>query len=116
VSRAKRDYMQREISNIDSHIAASMEDRSAAAFSNLRHIDVFEPECPGHQIMDVIAKKWTVLIIYALTQGSKRYFELERQIHGVTPKVLARCCAPWRQKELSNAPCIRQYRQAWNIP
>ena len=69
--------------------AQEMTHMAGTAFDNIRRVDVFAPECPGHRIMDVIAKKWTVLIIYALAQGPKRYFELERKILGVTPKMLA---------------------------
>jgi len=45
-------------------------------------------DCLCHQALEQIANKWTVLIIYALTQGTKRYSELKRQIHGVSPKML----------------------------
>lgn len=39
-------------------------------------------------MLEHIANKWTVLIVYALTQGKKRYSELKQQIVGISPKML----------------------------
>jgi DNA-binding HxlR family transcriptional regulator len=60
-----------------------------SGFENLRRVNVFSPECPGHRVLDVIASKWTVLVLYALTQHTTRYSELQRKLTGITPKVLA---------------------------
>jgi DNA-binding HxlR family transcriptional regulator len=60
-----------------------------SGFENLRRVNVFSPECPGHRILDVVASKWTVLVLYALTQQATRYAELQRKLSGITPKVLA---------------------------
>jgi DNA-binding HxlR family transcriptional regulator len=51
-------------------------------------IEIFDETCEGHQALEQIANKGTVLIIYALTQGTKRYSDLKRQIQGVSPKML----------------------------
>jgi DNA-binding HxlR family transcriptional regulator len=40
------------------------------------------------QILDLIADKWTALIILALSRGTKRYSELHRTIGGVSQKML----------------------------
>ncbi|MCU0565941.1 MAG: helix-turn-helix transcriptional regulator [Oculatellaceae cyanobacterium Prado106] len=40
------------------------------------------------QILDLIADKWTALIILGLSQGTKRYSELHREIGGVSQKML----------------------------
>jgi DNA-binding HxlR family transcriptional regulator len=58
------------------------------ALERIAKIDIFDEGCEGHQALERIANKWTVLIIYALTQGTKRYSELQRQIRGVSPKML----------------------------
>jgi DNA-binding HxlR family transcriptional regulator len=42
----------------------------------------------ARQVLDLIADKWAVLVIYALTGGTKRYSELQRQIAGVSQKML----------------------------
>jgi DNA-binding HxlR family transcriptional regulator len=58
------------------------------ALDRIAKIDIFDESCEGHQALERIANKWTVLILYALTQGKKRYSELQRQISGVSPKML----------------------------
>lgn len=39
-------------------------------------------------MLEHIASKWTILIVYTLIQGKKRYGELKQQIVGVSPKML----------------------------
>ncbi len=72
--------------NIDSHISTSYQ--AQLVLERIAKVDIFDESCEGHQALEQIANKWTVLIIYALTQGTKRYSELKRQIHGVSPKML----------------------------
>jgi DNA-binding HxlR family transcriptional regulator len=40
------------------------------------------------QILDLIADKWTALVILALSRDTKRYSELHREIGGVSQKML----------------------------
>jgi DNA-binding HxlR family transcriptional regulator len=40
------------------------------------------------QILDLIADKWTALVILALSRGTHRYSELHRTIGGVSQKML----------------------------
>ncbi len=58
------------------------------ALDRIANIGIFDTQCEGHQILDKIANKWTILIIYALTQQKKRYSELKQQIVGISPKML----------------------------
>jgi len=58
------------------------------ALERIAKIDIFDESCEGHQALEKIANKWTILIIYVLTQGTKRYGELKRQIQGISPKML----------------------------
>lgn len=51
-------------------------------------MNIFDTNCEAHQILEHIANKWTILIVFALTQGTKRYNELKQQIIGVSPKML----------------------------
>jgi DNA-binding HxlR family transcriptional regulator len=50
--------------------------------------DVMDATCAARQVLDLIADKWTVLIIYGLSDGTKRYNELHRLIGGITNKML----------------------------
>lgn len=58
------------------------------ALERIAKMDLFDTNCAGHQVLEHITNKWTVLIVYALTQGKKRYSELKQQIVGVSPKML----------------------------
>ena len=48
----------------------------------------FKSTCSVPQLLDRIGSKWAILIIYALSQGTKRYSQLQQQIEGVSPKML----------------------------
>jgi DNA-binding HxlR family transcriptional regulator len=49
---------------------------------------VLDPECDSRKVLDRIADKWTALIIRVLSSGTKRHGELQRQISGVSQKML----------------------------
>jgi DNA-binding HxlR family transcriptional regulator len=50
--------------------------------------DVYNEHCPTRMVLDRIADKWTVLIIGALENKTKRFGELRREIGGVSQKML----------------------------
>ncbi|GAA3951342.1 winged helix-turn-helix transcriptional regulator [Chitinophaga oryziterrae] len=47
-----------------------------------------DESCILNQALTLIANKWTLLILMALMQGTKRNSELLRQIKGISPKML----------------------------
>lgn len=50
--------------------------------------DVYNERCPTRMALDRIADKWTVLIVGALEDRTKRFGELRREIGGVSQKML----------------------------
>ena len=50
--------------------------------------DVFHANCPTQRALETIADKWSVIVIYALSKGTRRYSELQRLIGGVSQKML----------------------------
>ena len=50
--------------------------------------DVLSPQCPTRMVLDLIADKWTTLVIYLLSRGTKRYGELQREVGGISQKML----------------------------
>lgn len=53
------------------------------------------PECtrallPVRDALDVIGGKWKLPIIVALTYGPRRFNQMEREIEGITPKMLSK--------------------------
>ena len=48
-----------------------------------------DEKCILNQSLALIANKWTLLILVALMQGTKRTSELQKQINGISPKMLS---------------------------
>jgi DNA-binding HxlR family transcriptional regulator len=44
--------------------------------------------CGSQQVLDIVADKWTAVVICLLSNGTKRYAELQREIEGVSQKML----------------------------
>ena len=49
---------------------------------------VLKPQCPSRIVLDRIADKWTALIIQVLANGTRRYAALQREIGGISQKML----------------------------
>ncbi|MBV9258252.1 MAG: helix-turn-helix transcriptional regulator [Ktedonobacteraceae bacterium] len=45
--------------------------------------------CPVALTAEIISGKWTLLIIRDLASGIKRFNQLERSLHGISPKTLS---------------------------
>jgi len=71
-----------------SEIPQTTQRMAEQALSRIHSIDVFDQTCASHQAVGRLADKWTLLVFYALAQGTKRYSELQRQIVGISPKML----------------------------
>lgn len=51
--------------------------------------DVYSAGCPCRDLLDVVASKWSALAIGALADGPVRFGALQRQLDGISPKVLS---------------------------
>lgn len=51
--------------------------------------DVYGQLCPCRDVLDLIANKWSTLVIGALEDGPQRFGAIQRRLAGVTPKVLS---------------------------
>lgn len=45
-------------------------------------------DCPVLQLIAIVGDKWTLPVLYVLQQGTKRYSELQREIPGISKKML----------------------------
>ena len=50
--------------------------------------NVFDPNCGSRRVLNLIADRWTALVIYALDRETRRYSELEKIIGGISQKML----------------------------
>ena len=67
-----------------------------------------EKECPVAKIIDILSKKWNLLIIRQLNGSSntkKRFNELIKEIRGISSKTLSK-----RLKELEKAKIINKMK------
>ncbi|MFQ4141432.1 helix-turn-helix domain-containing protein [Chlorogloeopsis sp. ULAP02] len=46
------------------------------------------PDCPMRQMLDLVGDKWTPPVLYILSSGTSRYSDFQRQIPGVSKKML----------------------------
>ena len=47
-----------------------------------------DPTCEVRTILDRIADKWSLLVIYVLADGVRRFSELRREIDGISQRML----------------------------
>jgi len=50
--------------------------------------DAYLRNCPSRTVLDVLANKWTTLVVCALRGGPMRFGELRRRLDGITQKSL----------------------------
>ena len=50
--------------------------------------DVLNQECESRRALELIADKWSTLVVYALVDGPRRHGELRRTIDGISQKML----------------------------
>jgi DNA-binding HxlR family transcriptional regulator len=50
---------------------------------------VHDEECAVACTADIIGSKWTAIIVHDLSEGSRRFSELERSCPGISPRTLS---------------------------
>lgn len=65
-----------------------METNTTADTNSAPLWNVYEAACPTRLVLNRITDKWTVLVVHALAQGTKRFSTLQREIGGVSQKML----------------------------
>ena len=58
--------------------------------SELARGQVFDAACRSRDVLTHLTGKWTVLILIALREGTKRFAELRRKLNGVSERMLAK--------------------------
>lgn len=49
---------------------------------------VYDGRYPARQVLDLVADKWTPIVLYCLSGGTRRFSELQRQIPDISKKML----------------------------
>jgi DNA-binding HxlR family transcriptional regulator len=51
--------------------------------------NVFNAACGTRAVLNLLANKWTILVVSALAESPRRYGQLRLKIDAITPKMLA---------------------------
>lgn len=51
--------------------------------------EVFTDGCPTRTVLDHVMSKWGVLVLLALSEGTRRWGSLRRDVDGISEKMLA---------------------------
>jgi DNA-binding HxlR family transcriptional regulator len=65
-------------------------DDAAVETIHLRAGTAYDVTCPAREVLALIASKWTILIVDALSEGPKRYSALHHEITGISQKMLTK--------------------------
>lgn len=53
------------------------------------HTGVFSAECPTRTVLNHVTSKWGVLVLVSLSDGTRRWGQLRREVDGISEKMLA---------------------------
>ena len=57
-------------------------------FKRYEQYNTLWAECPSRHVLEMIADKWTVMVIYSLSKGTARHSQLMHAISGISQKML----------------------------
>lgn len=78
--------------------------------------DVFLADCPARTTLNLVADRWSVVVVFGLGRGPQRYSELRDRIGGISKKVLTHTLRRLERNNLverrvlATAPTGTEYR------
>lgn len=78
--------------------------------------DVFLADCPARTTLDLVADTWSVVVVFGLGDGPRRYSELRERIGGISKKMLTQTLRKLERNNLverrvlATAPAGVEYR------
>lgn len=87
------------MSNLHEKNTADLNEMASAAMGRLAGMTIFNETCPGHQALELLGSKWSVLVLYALAHGARRYGDLQRIMPDISPKMLTQTVKELEQHE-----------------
>ena len=78
--------------------------------------DVFLADCPARTTLDLVADTWSVVVVFGLGRGPRRYSDLRDRIGGISNKVLTQTLRRLEhsnlveRRSLPTAPAGVEYR------
>ncbi|GAB3849558.1 winged helix-turn-helix transcriptional regulator [Dactylosporangium cerinum] len=77
--------------------------------------DVFLADCPARTTLSLVADTWSVVVVYGLGQGPRRYSDLRERVGGISKKMLTQTLRKLersglvRRRVLATAPAGVEY-------
>jgi DNA-binding HxlR family transcriptional regulator len=68
--------------------AASPSPAKAVRTGGIHVFNVYKAQCPAQKALDAIASKWAILILHRLIEHPLRFNALQRELPGISQKVL----------------------------
>lgn len=69
--------------------------------------EILDRSYPARQVLDLISNKWTPIIIYCLSRGTRRFGELQRQLPDISKKMLIQALRQLEQDGLVHRKVYR---------
>ena len=77
-------------------------------------LDAYDPQCPIRNILARMSDKWSLLVIYALSQVEKmRFGDIRRAVPDISQKMLT-VTLRTLEEDLLQERFIRKCRRVWN--
>lgn len=64
--------------------------------------NLFNPNCPSRDVLDLIGSKWSMLILCVLYDGKTRTGDLKRTVNGISQKMLTQTLRQMEQNGIVN--------------
>ena len=58
------------------------------SYAELRENGAFAPACSTRVVLDHVMSRWGVLVLWTLSDGTRRWSELRREVEGISEKML----------------------------
>ena len=55
----------------------------------VQQYNAWEAACPSRRVLDLIANKWTTLVLVSLSRGPRHYSQLKREVANISHKMLS---------------------------
>jgi DNA-binding HxlR family transcriptional regulator len=67
-----------------------------------KQANLFNPNCPSRDVLDLIGSKWSMLILCVLYDGKTRTGDLKRTVNGISQKMLTQTLRQMEQNGIVN--------------
>lgn len=71
-----------------------------ALLDTIHKYNAWDARCPSRRVLDLLADKWSILVLVALASKPQYYSELQRRVSGISHKMLSQTLRVLEQQNL----------------